>query len=161
MLEYRTTGTGSQVDLSRFASIQANHERETLSKKYSFIPTTRVMSAFADKGWYPVKAQEVRAKEERIGFQKHLIRFRREGSAPVLREIHPEIVLTNSHDGLASFKVMAGLFRLVCSNGLVVSEGGFNSISIRHMGYTDQEVHRAIEQVSDTVPAIVTRSRKN
>lgn len=142
------------INLQQFASIQATAERETLSNKYSFIPTTQVINAFESKGWLPVKASEVRAKDDRKGFQKHLIRFRHENSVPMLNEIHPEIVLTNSHDGLASFKVMAGLFRLVCANGLVVADSTFGSVSIRHMGYTDKAVHEAIENISDTVPMI-------
>jgi len=145
-------------DLSRFQSINAQNEMDTLSKKYSFIPTTTVINAFSQKGWMPVKAQEVRClKEERKGFQKHLIRFRRENSMPVLNEVHPEIVLTNSHDGLASFQIMAGLFRLVCLNGLVVADSTFSKHSIRHMGYTDQAVHLAIEHVSDSIPMITNK----
>lgn len=142
------------LDLNRFSSIQAVAERETLSKKYSFIPTTKVIRAFEQKGWLPVKASEVRAKEERKGFQKHLIRFRHQNSEVLLNEIHPEIVLTNSHDGLASFKIMAGMFRLVCLNGLIISDATFSNISIRHMGYTDHAVHQAIEQISDSIPGI-------
>lgn len=147
----------NQIDLSKFSSIMANHEKETLSNKYSFIPTVKAINAFSEKGWFPVKVQEVRAKEKHLGFQKHLIRFRKEGSMPVLNEIHPEIVLTNSHNGLSSFKIMAGLFRLVCANGLVISDSTFGSISIRHMGYTDKSVHEAIEHIGDTVPIIINR----
>jgi len=34
----------------------------------------------------------------------------------------PEIVLTNSHDGYASFQLMAGVFKFVCSNGMIVAD---------------------------------------
>ena len=146
------------LDLSRFQAINAVSEKADLSSKYSFIPTTTVINAFAQKGWMPVKASEVRClKEERKGFQKHLIRFRQENSIAVLDEVHPEIVLTNSHDGLASFQIMAGLFRLVCLNGLVVADSTFAKHSIRHMGYTDQAVHLAIEELSDSIPMITNK----
>jgi hypothetical protein len=38
---------------------------------------------------------------------------------PTLGEEFPEIILINSHDGLSSLKMMLGLFRFVCSNGMV------------------------------------------
>ena len=67
----------SEVDLQKFNSINAADQAGHLSGKYSFIPTTRVISALESKNWFPVKAQEVRCrKAETMGFQKHLIRFR-------------------------------------------------------------------------------------
>jgi hypothetical protein len=43
-----------------------------------------------------------------------------------------EVVLVNSHDGTSSYKLMAGIFRLVCWNGMVVSESMQDSIAVRH-----------------------------
>jgi len=37
---------------------------------------------------------------------------------------------------------MAGVFRLVCSNGLIISEASYGAVSIRHS-------HRTVEQVID------------
>jgi hypothetical protein len=148
----------SKVDLEKFNSIQAADQAGHLSGKYSFIPTTRVISALESKNWFPVKAQEVRCrKAETMGFQKHLIRFRNPDLSPmdIIKDaIYPEIVLTNSHDGLASFNLMAGLFRVICANGLIVADSMFNTMRIRHMGYTDQAVHEAIEGITDTIPTI-------
>jgi hypothetical protein len=58
-------------------------------------------------------------KEERQGFQKHIVRLRHSQLMPTLGEEFPEIILINSHDGLSSLKMMLGLFRFVCSNGMV------------------------------------------
>lgn len=46
----------------------------------------------------------------------------------------PEIVLVNAHDGTSAYKLMAGIFRLVCSNGMIVAESMQDSISIQHKG---------------------------
>ena len=48
----------------------------------------------------------------------------------------PQIILTNSHDGFNSFKFMLGIFRLVCSNGLVVCDNQMVNMTIRHINYT-------------------------
>lgn len=150
-------GTPRTINLDNFRAVTANTQANHVSSKYAFIPTTRAIQAFEAKNWSPVKVQEVRAREDRQGFQKHLIRFRYKNSAPVLNDLHPEIVLINSHDGASSFQIMAGLFRLVCSNGLIIADEMFGCIRIKHMGYTDKAVHTAIEHVADSVPRITGR----
>jgi hypothetical protein len=144
------------LDLTKYQSIQANHEHSHLSTKYSFIPTTQVVNQFEKMGWFPEKASQVAARKNE-GFQKHLIRFRREHFDMIPGNIIPEIVLTNSHDGMASFQIMAGLFRVVCSNGLIVADSMFASHKIRHMGYTNQAVKMAIEDVTDSIPRVSGR----
>jgi hypothetical protein len=49
-------------------------------------------------------------------------------------DVLPEIVLDNSHDGTGAYRLMAGLFRLACLNGLIVAEGNVTSVSVRHVG---------------------------
>lgn len=111
------------IELSKFRSITAEGQRNGLSEKYCFVPTTKVIDVLAKNGWMPVKASEVHARGERIGFQKHLIRFRKSNQGIIKKDdIFPEIVLFNSHDGSASFQISAGLFRMICSNGLILQK---------------------------------------
>jgi hypothetical protein len=140
------------IDLSRFASINAEGEAGDLSKRYSFIPTSRVVSVFEKHGFFPVTASEVRAKDTHIGFQKHLIRFRQPKTSPILNEVFPEIVLTNSHNGLSSFCLMSGLFRLACYNGLVTPIGEKDNLTIRHSGFTEDQVSLAIDYLMSLLP---------
>ena len=42
----------------------------------------------------------------------------------------PRVVLVNSHDKSSAYQLHCGLFRLVCTNGMVVSDGTFQRISI-------------------------------
>jgi len=113
------------------------------SDRYAFFPTDTVIEALRESGWAPVVAQEQRSRqEERFGFQKHLIRFHRRedlGRA-ALHDSRLEVVLMNSHDGGCAFRIYAGVFRLVCSNGLVVADASYGSVSIRHS-------HKTVDQV--------------
>jgi len=146
------------LDLMKFESIQATEYAPVLTKKYAFIPTMKVVNLFQDMGWFPDKASQVKArKEETTGFQKHLIRFRREHFEMIPGNIIPEIVLTNAHDGAASFKIMAGLFRIVCSNGLIVADSLFANHIIKHMGFAEEAVKLAIDDVVDSIPRISGR----
>jgi hypothetical protein len=40
-------------------------------------------------------------------------------------QVRPEVVLVNSHDKSSAYQLHCGLFRLVCTNGLVVSDDTF------------------------------------
>ena len=80
---------------------------------------------------------------------KHLIRFRPQGSVPSAEGLHPEIVLINSHDGTSSYQLFAGVYRLVCANGLMFGET-FDAVRIRHTGNPIREVIDASYTVIDS-----------
>jgi len=41
-------------------------------------------------------------------------------------------VLINAHDGSSSYKLRAGLYRPVCTNGLMIQLGDFGLIHVPH-----------------------------
>lgn len=118
-------------------SIFADRPYHEQTEKYRFIPTIKVVDALRDAGFYPVKASQSKARYEKKDFTKHTIRFRQSPSLTRPYEVGgiiPEIVLVNSHDGTSAYNMMLGLFRLVCSNGLVVADSKLDSIKVRHTG---------------------------
>ena len=60
----------------------------------------------------------------------------------------PEMVLINSNNGARAFRFEAGIFRLVCSNGMIVKDSDMGSIRQVHMGEFDIVPH--IEQFVNT-----------
>jgi hypothetical protein len=114
-----------------------------MSDRYTFIPTIQIVEKMRSEGFMPVAAIQSRTRiEGKQDFTKHLLRFRdmRNGEAPAIRtlgEVYPELVLTNSHDGASAYKLDAGLFRLVCLNGMVVSDGTVSQMNVRHTGSAD------------------------
>lgn len=75
----------------------------------------------------------------------------------------PEFVVVNSHDGSCSLTVYEGFFRLICSNGMIV--GGKETMKIRHMGHSMDEVFQRIRaeaenfsRIYDKVDAFKARS---
>lgn len=116
-------------------SVFATAAHDSRSSRYAHIPTSKVVDGLRAEGFAPVKVQVSRVRDgARAGFEKHMIRFRRVDSAVQLNGVHPEVVLINSHDGSTSYKLAAGLFRLVCSNGLVVPQGELDEVRIKHTG---------------------------
>jgi len=138
-------------------AVFAENAASTVSDKYTFIPTTRILGVLENEGWVPTSVSQVRShQDENRQFAKHLIRLRRdEAIIPEVNKTIPEIVLFNSHNGKSNYDLRMGLYRFVCSNGMVVSDAEFGSIKIRHMGYSDEQVMEASQEFIDNSTRIM------
>lgn len=104
-----------------------------------------------------MKAEEKRVRSEaRRGFQSHVIRFRRiHDTRPIqVGDSLYEIVLKTAHDGSSAFDFSAGLFRLVCQNGLVTPNASFGGFAVKHVGYAARDVVSGIEAMLDSIPSL-------
>ena len=129
-----------------------------VSERYAFVPTAQVVSKLREAGWSPVEAsQQLVRLDDRRGFQKHVLRFQRRDVQAIVGEYTPELVLVNSHDRSSAYQLQAGLFRFVCGNGMIVSDSTFERVSIRHSGFTPDEVIDASFKLLDGIPAITSR----
>jgi hypothetical protein len=127
------------------------------SQKYSHISTKQIIDDMEELGWGVVDAKQVRARKGE-GFQKHLVVFRNndlfiEGADG--DNVFPQILLTNSHDGKNAFTFTAGLFRMICENGLVISTQEFENMKIRHYGYDFTELQTVINTMVEALPLAV------
>lgn len=136
-------------------SVFAESPAADRSSRYSFIPTSSVIEALRKEGFYPVAAMESRARiEEKKGFTKHLVRLRRHDGFTHVGEVLPEICLMNSHDGSTSYQISAGLFRLVCNNGLIVSDSEIETIRAKHSGNIVDDVIEGTYHVIERAPEV-------
>lgn len=136
-----------------------------VSSKYSFLSTGKVVEALRVEGIKPYSVRTSYTRNtERVGYTKHMIRFRPAGARQIedktLGGVHPEIVLTNSHDRGSSFCVELGLFRLVCSNGMVVSSGVFDAFRVRHVGTDLDHVLQAVNMIVKQFPQVEDAVRR-
>jgi hypothetical protein len=146
----------------RAKSVFTETASPTVSEKFTHIPTYRVIEDMAELGWSVVDAKEVKARKG-VGFQKHLVVFRNPDVVINGEDgdtVFPQILLTNSNDGKNAFTFTAGLFRLVCENGLVVSTQEFENVRIRHMGYTFEELQTQVRAMVEQLPLTVESMNK-
>jgi len=144
------------------SSIFTDAPSDTVSKHYTHIPTSIVMEDMMKLGWNVVDVKQVKARKE-VGFQKHLIVFRNLDVVIDGKDndtVYPQILLTNSHDGKNAFTFTAGLFRMICENGLVISTQEFESVKMRHMGYTFEELQLKIVEMVERLPLTVESMNK-
>lgn len=130
-ISYR--GTLSREDLLKAApGAFAEEKHASRSERYAYIPTIDIIDGLQSAGFLPVKAQQARARDlDKKDHGKHMIRFRREDQLGATEA--REIILKNSHDGSSAYEMSAGIYRLVCSNGLVVGNDD-TTFKIRHSG---------------------------
>ena len=121
-------------------SIFAADKHVSRSDRYTYIPTGDVLTALRKEGFEPFMVCQTRVRQDdRRDFTKHMVRMRHArhiGDAEA-----NEIVLLNSHDGTSSYQLISGLYRYVCSNGLVFGDT-FSDVRVHHKG---EIVDRVIE----------------
>ena len=106
----------------------------------------------------PVRAEQQPVHlEARAGFLMHMIRFARRDditafSSRILGDVRPELILRNSHDRSSSFRIDAGLFRLACLNGLVVSDRLIDRVTVPHVRVSLQAFVHAASHISERSP---------
>lgn len=139
--------------IARYApSVLADSAHASRGERYAFIPTVQVIDGLRDNGFYPVEVRQTKTRDAgRREFTKHLVRLRRaEGFRADVGEEVPELVLVNSHDGSSSYQLLAGFFRLVCSNGLIAGDV-VNDVRIRHSGRVVDDVIEGSFRVLDNI----------
>ena len=152
---FKATALSDETLRSQAPSIFASGPMQGVSNRYTFVPTAQIVDALRKLDWVPVNVEEqcIR-KEARRGFQKHVIRFRRTEQMERLEEWNVELVLLNSHDTGCAYQLHVGIFRRICSNGLVLSEGSFQALRFRHAGLLAEKVVQASFRVLDFVPRV-------
>lgn len=137
-------------------SVFAEDKHNSRADRYKFIPTINIVDALRTEGFYPVYATESRTRsEDKKGFAKHLLRFRQHDGFNTVGEVKPEIVLVNSHDGTSSYQLNSGLFRLVCMNGMIVSDGQIDCVRVRHSGDVVNNVIEGTYRIIDETPKAI------
>ena len=120
-------------------------------KLYTFTPTTGIIDQMNSQGWELTRVQQSQSKSDlRKNYGIHIVRFQhpdiyiKDEKGGV--EARPEIVVINSHDGTKPLQFEAGLFRLVCENGLVLKTQDFGGFKERHTKFTLDSLKTMIEE---------------
>ena len=127
-----------------------------VSNRYLFVNTETIIDDLEKLGWLPVQAAQ--RKSRKVGstiFSKHMVAFQNPDIKITSEDgdhAYPRILLSNSHDGMQAFKFSVGIFRLVCSNGLVVADEQFSDFKIKHKGYTFGELRKVVRQAVADLP---------
>ena len=137
-------------------SVLALEPHESRGDRYQFIPTIDVIDGLRREGFEPFEVRQTRCRiEGKRAFTKHMVRLRHADMISGKGET-PEIVLINSHDGTSSYQLLAGIFRMVCSNGLIAGDVT-DDVRIRHSGNIVNDVIEGSFRVLDNIKLVTDR----
>jgi hypothetical protein len=134
---------------ARAPAVFAPSADERMSSKYTFLPTERILTGLMSAGFVPVDARQASARRGNPIHARHIVRLRPQFDTVQLRDSVPEVVFLNSHDGSSAYQLRMGLFRVVCTNGLIVSRGAFPAYCVSHRGNIVDDVIAAALKVAE------------
>ena len=152
------TFTGTLSNLP-FSALTASRFEAKTTGKFQPLSTAQAVTHLQDEGWEVFKTSEAKTRIlERRQYVKHQIQLTHPDIAPV-DGLRPVVYLQNANDGTSSFSLFAGLFRFICSNGLVVGSS-FISAKVRHIGDLSQvrdDLREGAFKVSSQFPSIMEK----
>lgn len=144
-------------------SIFAEHAHESRSARFAYIPTKDVLAGLRREGFEVTAVVQGGSRiEGKEAFTKHMMRLRhrsRTGNDD-MGGVVPEVVLLNAHDGTSSYRAMAGIFRMVCGNGLIKMDPGGQEIRIPHTGDVMGRVIEGSYQVIEDAALAINQARE-
>ena len=128
-----------------------------VTEKYTPVATQTLIDTLTAKGYVQTALTKTRVRaSSKEGFQKHMVRLAHRDLNLKLTQVgdsRPEIVLVNSYDGSSSLKIMLGIYRLVCSNGMIAGST-FGSFAVRHVGDIGPQIDNALTQIAGMLPNV-------
>lgn len=123
-------------------SVFATTKHESRSDRFQPIPTFEVVKALEKEGFAVVGArQSVSRDPGKTPFTKHLLRLRKLDQLDKLVNNGTafEVLLKNANDGTSAYDLLAGFWRFVCGNGLMVGDK-LADVKVRHSGDVARKV---------------------
>ena len=144
-------GLTEEQILQSCPSVFAESPHDSRSARYMYIPTSTVLDALRDVGFVPTTAMQSRARnKDRQDFTKHLLRLRKRDDLGYRKPDVHEVVLVNSHDGSSAYNLYSGVFRCVCTNGLITGDIE-STMKVYHKGdIVEQVIESTLEIVEDS-----------
>ena len=134
----------------------AESEAEHLSDRYTFINSYNVVQQFAEHGYFPVSAfQSFSTIDAEHG--KHIIKLRHASQLDAKNANGvSELAIDNSHNGSSKLRLLIGIYRKVCSNGLIAfcAQGSYSE---KHDVLTLDSVNAGILQTIEQSLQVVER----
>jgi len=123
-------------------SIFAQVAHPKMTDRYVHVRTQDIVEMMEGEGFELASASAKASRSRDPLFTKHVLDFRHP-DIPQIDGGTPRILFTNAHDGTSAAKFMMGVYRFICSNGLVVGSTYAKEV-VRHSG---EQARQLIERV--------------
>lgn len=128
-------------------------ERRTVAKasdRYNHINTDELIDALRQRDWHVTKAFQRKMNNP---FSAHTVACTHgsfiNGNTFVQDDCVPQIVIINSHNRMVPLTITCGVFRIICSNGLIVKSEDFGETKFKHFPcHSIETVLSAVEEAA-------------
>jgi len=134
----------------------------SVSNRYTFLSTERIIEDMGKLGWQVCDAKSKRGRKQVSNeFGNHIVKFFhpevyiKDGEGN--KEAYINILVMNSHNGVGSFRLEAGIFRLICSNGLIIRDKDMGTFKIRHSGYSFEQLQNVLSTLTESLPQVAEK----
>lgn len=118
------------------SAVDAVSPSPRVSPLYKFVPTSDYISAMESNGWEVENQRTVKTRNPaEVPYAKHMVTMRKSGELSrniALGGLQSRFHLINSHNGSSSVQGFLGLFRTICSNGLIVGSSLMQNFRFAH-----------------------------
>lgn len=142
-------------------AIATDHPHPYKSSTFTHVNTGELLESMLDNGFAIRSVRQARGLITTRGvdtglYNQHIVVLR---DAKAFHDLAvgdsiPEIVIINSHDGSGCFMVTAGLFRLLCLNGMVVGDS-YESLRLQHRWMAVEEITAGARKIWEHMPILM------
>lgn len=129
-----------------------------VSNRYQFLRTADLLPVMEDAGWLPVAASQTKPRRRDPLRVQHMLRFAEasalERARGDLNETVPQAIIINSHNRRTRLIMRAGLYRFICTNGMVIGKEYAQVGLIHHSGDLRSETERGLELVRNNMERV-------
>jgi len=141
----------------QYPSVFATEPIERATNRYTFVSTEKLVSNFLDLGMTIHSIKTPKVRKASALYSKHLIRLNIEDKSLNVGDEIPQLLIVNSHNLLAGLTMQLGVFRLVCSNGLIVADTDFANFYQKHMNLDIDGAYHIMQSAVSELKNIYSR----
>jgi hypothetical protein len=119
----------------------------SMSSRYVHVNTSDVINVMNDAGFTVHEQRVDKARKSPLEFQRHMVVFRNDSVQTPDGSYVPQMLWINSHNGKSPAVMKLGIYRFVCTNGMVVGND-FATERVRHAGELAKEVLDRVRNLS-------------
>lgn len=160
-------GLGLDALKANVPALFAKEPSRRMSERYTFVNSLSLVEEIMKAGYIVTAAQQraTRSGGRDPRFTRHMLRFRDPRIKPSkVGDVLPEVQMVNSHDGQSRFLFTSGLFRLACTNGLLVPMNGDSAGIVQtHIGDLDEIMTRirvVMDKAVDSIKVVDRMTKK-
>lgn len=130
---------------------------ERLTDRYQSLDTSALLPVLSDYGYVPVQAAQKRKRGSGVKgvHSQHMLAFAHRDTLAVEDGERPEVIVYNSHDGTGAVRIFAGIYRFICSNGIISGAG--SSLRVYHSSNALAGFEQHLQSIVASLPELMNR----